>query len=201
MTIALLLSGTRASMLAVISIYVLNLIIWIYNLRLGKIFAIPFFLIATFSIGLLLNNLISEKDEKSNEIKFSYLDSYTDLISNNTSIILFGQGAGSKFYTKTNHGLSYQTEWSYIEMFRMFGLFGFLIIVTIFYYPLFIIYKNRKSLKDAFSIMLGYFLYLLVGGTNPLLIGSTGMLVLLVAYTYCYNTVNVNLGYKLNQID
>jgi O-antigen ligase len=80
------------------------------------------------------------------------------------------------------------TEWSYFEMIRMFGLIGATVIIVLFVFPLYIIYKKRKVLENAIPIFLGYFIYLIVGGTNPLLIGSSGMLVLLVSYSYAYNS-------------
>ena len=182
----LMLSGTRASTLAVMFIVGFNLILWIHRLKLGKILSIPIFAISLISFLSLIFNLISEKDEKSNSIKFSHLESYSELISNNPSIIFLGQGAGSKFYTKAFREMTAKTEWSYLEIFRMFGLFGFLFITTIFFYPLYLIYKKRKILDDSFPMMIGYLMYLFVGGTNPLLLGSTGMVVLLIVYSYYY---------------
>lgn len=183
---ALMLSGTRASTLAVMFIVGFNLILWIHRYKLGKILSIPIFSISLISFLILIFNLISEKDEKSNSIKYSHLESYFELISNNPSITFLGQGAGSKFYSKAYREMTVQTEWSYLEIFRMFGFFGLFFISTIFIYPLYLIYKNRKILDDSFPMMIGYALYLLVGGTNPLLLGSTGMLVLLSAYSYYY---------------
>ena len=52
-------------------------------------------------------------------------------------------------------------------------------------------------------MMLGYLLYLIVGGTNPLLLGSTGMIVLLVTYSFYYDKIskykfdlNTQINYK-----
>ena len=139
---------------------------------------------------MLVNNLISDKDEKSNAIKFSYLEAYSDLIVSHPSILILGQGAGSKFYSKDRKDMKFQTEWSYIEIFRMFGLFGFFYVLFLFFFPLFIIFKYRNIFEDAFPMMLGYLLYLIVGGTNPLLLGSTGMIVLLVTYSFYYDKIS-----------
>ena len=62
----------------------------------------------------------------------------------------------------------------------------------IYLYPVSVIWKNRLRLKYAYSIIGGYILYLLIAGTNPLLVNSTGMLALLVVYSYAYNPLCQN---------
>jgi hypothetical protein len=135
----------------------------------------------------LIFSLIAEKSEASNKIKFANLDSYSELLIKHPTILLSGQGAGSIFYSKGRHSMVVQTEWSYLEILRMFGIIGAAVIVVLFFYPLYLIYKKRKLLELWVPAFLGYVLYLFVGGTNPLLLGSTGMLIMLSAYSYALN--------------
>lgn len=187
------LGGTRACMLAGILICAINLFLWLSRFNLGKLFIIPILTVFLAAFSILFLSLISEKDEASNKVKFANLDSYSDLIIKHPSILLFGQGAGSVFYSKGRNEMVVQTEWSYLEILRMFGLFGAIVVILLFFFPLYLIYKKRKILKYWVPMFVGYLLYLFVGGTNPLLLGSTGMLVLLVAYSY-----SLNPYYELN---
>lgn len=184
---ALFLGGTRACMLAVIFISAFNLLLWLSHSNLGKLVLIPLLISFLFVFSILIFFLISEKNEESNKVKFANLDSYSDLLIKHPSILLSGQGAGSMFYSKGRDSMVVQTEWSYLEIIRMFGIFGGTLIVILFGMPLYLIYKKKKLLELWIPMFLGYLLYLFVGGTNPLLIGSTGMLVLLSAYSYALN--------------
>ena len=64
-----------------------------------------------------------------------------------------------------------ETEWSYMELLRCYGLFS-LFIIGVLLYPL----KNfwTQVRKDDFmaGIFATYIVYLLVAGTNPLLLSS-----------------------------
>ena len=133
--------------------------------------------------------LLSEKGESSNAIKYLHLTSYINLFSNNIDILFCGQGVGSFFYSLGFKMEVTQTEWSYIELIRYVGVFGAILIIGIYAFPLSIIYKNRKILTYAFPFSVGYILFLCIAGTNPLLINSTGMLALLTAYSYSSVTI------------
>jgi hypothetical protein len=129
--------------------------------------------------SVLIFSLISEKSEASNKVKFANLDSYSELLIKHPTILLSGQGAGSIFYSKGRRSMVVQTEWSYLEILRMFGIIGAAVIIILFFYPLFLIYKKRKILELWIPVFVGYRFYLLLG--------STGMLVLLSAYSYALN--------------
>ena len=186
--IALILGGTRACMLAALSIILINLLLWMTRFNLGKLFLIPMLVFTISAFSILVLKLVLEKNEASNKVKFAHLDSYSDLINKHPEILFTGEGAGSLFYSKGIKGMVVQTEWSYFEIIRMFGLVGASVIIVLFIGPLYLIYRKRKALKYWIPVFIGYLLYLFVGGTNPLLLGSTGMIVLLSAYSYSINT-------------
>lgn len=177
-------SGTRANMLSVFFIAVSFTIMRIRGGRIGKLISYSLLLLFSVFAFFILLVFLSEKTERSNAIKFGHLSSYADLFSNNPDILLFGQGIGSLFYSSGFRDFVPQTEWSYIEVIRYVGVLGGLFIIGIYLYPLFLIYKNRKSLKYALPFSIGYIFYLGIAGTNPLLTSSTGMLALLIAYSY-----------------
>jgi hypothetical protein len=181
------LSGTRASMLAGVLVFAVNFVIWLNRTNLGKLTLIPLVIAFTLTFGFITLSLITEKGEGSNKVKYANLDSYSELFIKHPIILVTGQGAGSLFYSKGRKEMVLLTEWSYLEIIRMFGLIGAFIVVVLFFFPLYLIYCKRKKLKYWIPFFMGYFLYLLVGGTNPLLLGSTGMIVLLAGYSFSLN--------------
>lgn len=184
MALALFFSGTRANMLSVFFIIASLMIIRIRGGALGRLISIFSLFIFCFLALFILLVFMSEKTESSNMVKYGHLVSYLDLFDSNPDILLWGQGIGSLFYSSGFGEIVPQTEWSYIEIVRYAGLIGGLFIICIYYYPLFILYKKRNTLQYALPFGMGYIFYLGIAGTNPLLISSTGMLALLIAYSY-----------------
>ena len=182
--LALFFSGTRANMLSLMFIVFFFFIMKSGTSLFGKLLSylmmFIFFLLAVFVLLIFL----SEDTENSNVVKFGHLSSYMELFADHWDILFFGQGIGGLFYTSGFHAYVPQTEWSYIEVIRYVGLFGGLFIFCIYFYPLYLLYKNRTVIKYAIPFGLGYLFYLGIAGTNPLLTSSTGMLALLVAYSY-----------------
>ncbi len=185
--ITFFLSGTRSNIIASILVVFIYIIIWLSRFNYGKLLIIPIFTVFFITFSILFFSLLSDKNEESIKIKYSNLYTYYNLAKKHPSIFLFGQGAGSKYYSYGRHEFVVINELTYFEIIRMFGLFGALIIIFLLFLPLYLLYKKRKVLTYWFPVFLGYLFYLLIGGTNPLLIGSTGMLVLLTAYSYTLN--------------
>ncbi|RHJ54937.1 hypothetical protein DW121_00705 [Bacteroides sp. AM10-21B] len=189
---ALFFSGTRASMLSALLIFIGTAITKLYKVKGGMLILYLLFVLGTMFFGMLLFSLLAETDESSNEIKYGHLKSYMELFDRNLDILFWGQGVGGMFYTEGFGVSTMLTEWSFIELIRYFGIFGAIYIIMIYLYPVSVIWKNRLRLKYAYSIIGGYILYLLIAGTNPLLVNSTGMLALLVVYSYAYNPLCQN---------
>ncbi len=192
--LTLFLGGTRASMLAGTLIFAIYFTLWLSKSNFGKLLIIPIFTAAIIGFSILFLSLILEKNEGSNKVKFADLNSYSDLIFKHPSILVVGQGPGSTFYSQGRKIMVPLTEWSYLEILRMFGVFGAIVIISLFFFPLLLIYRKRGKLKYWIPMFIGYLIYLIVGGTNPLLLGSTGMLVLLAAYSY-----SINPYYEINE--
>lgn len=193
--LALFFSGTRANMLSVVFIVIIFVIVKIRKGLFGRI--LSYLLFVSFIIAFLFITLLflSEKGESSNMIKFGHLSSYISLFSNNPDILFFGQGIGSLFYSSGFDKVVPQTEWSYIEIIRYVGLLGGLYLISIYIYPLWLLYKYKNSLRYAGAFSIGYIFYLIIAGTNPLLTSSTGMLALLMAYSYALSPV-----YRVNSL-
>lgn len=179
---AVLMSGTRANMLSGVMIVVVLLVNKLRKTRVGVALLLPVATAVLLASSFLVYKLLSD-DEKSNEIKGVLADNLTEQIFSNPDIMIFGQGAGSTYDSgSAAHGVTPISELSYLEIFRMFGFIGGGVVIILFLYPIFLIVRNKPPNYGAF--LLGYVAYLFIGGTNPLLIGSTGFMVLAIAYSY-----------------
>lgn len=117
---------------------------------------------------------IFRPEELSNMIKISYFHDYLSLFSD-AKVLWFGQGLGSYFNT-TIRGYVSLTELTYFELIRSFGLILSLPLFTLILYPL-----SRLRIKEYRSlhyIFIAYLCYLTMCITNPLLVSSSGMLLL-----------------------
>ena len=132
--------------------------------------------------------LASETSEYSNSIKYAHVGSYIDLFIEHPQYLLFGQGPGTEFYTEGFRAYVVRTEWTYLDLVRNYGI-GSLMIMSVFIFPL---WRLRKSLSDnyVFGIYCTYIIYLFIAGTNPLLMSSTGMAVILAIYSFMENYDN-----------
>jgi hypothetical protein len=185
--VALLFAGTRVCMFSAIFLTVLMIIIRLYKSKKSK--PIVFIVICLSAICFcgLMRELLNDKEEESLQIKSGHLSSYKKLVAEHPLILVLGEGAGSKFYSEGFKEETAQTEWSYAELIRWFGLFGAGIFMFIYLFPLYIVYRKRKILPYSLPVQTGYLFYLLIAGTNPLLLGSNGLLMLLVMYSYALN--------------
>ncbi len=182
LTFAFLVSGTRATML--LPFFVIVLVGYRSVSRMGRWRYALYPLIACAAV-LFVSALVlfaSETSEASNTIKYGHLLSFQDLFERNPLYLVFGQGVGTGFYSKGFHRMTNTTEWSYLELLRQYGLFC-LPILFVLAYPFADMWRRRRD-NFCFGIMGTYLAYLLVAGTNPLLIGSTGMIMILCAYSY-----------------
>jgi hypothetical protein len=185
--IALLLAGTRACMLSAMLLTSLMIIIRIYKSKIGKIATPVIVCLAMFYSYNVIYQLLNDKKEISLQVKSGHLNSYKKLVTEHPLILILGEGAGSEFYSEGFKEKTAITEWSYAELVRWFGLFGAGIVVCVYLFPLYIFYRKRKILPYSLPMRIGYSFYLLIAGTNPLLLGSNGLLMLLIMYSYAFN--------------
>ena len=179
---AFLISGTRSTML--LPFFLIGMIAYreYKDYHYFKYILYPLIFIFGIAFVVLLFMLIMEKDEASNIIKYAHLTSYWQLFCENPSYLLLGQGPGSSFYSAGFMRVVQITEWTYLELIRYFGVLS-LVVIYIFYRPLVNLWCNFRN-NISYTLFWGYLAYLLIAGTNPLLLSSTGMVVLLIVYSY-----------------
>ncbi|GEM_PF-3295256 len=107
--------------------------------------------------------------ERSNSVKIGHLRSFISHVAENPSVLLTGDGLGARYYSDAPgvEGEVSQTELTFLDMVRYFGLGGTLLLLLLLAYP--------RGVGDLRPIA-GFAAYLLLAGSNPLLFNSTGML-------------------------
>ena len=183
-TFSFLVSGTRATMLLPFIMLALVLYPALRDTRKLKYFFYPVLGLFGFAILGVILMLATEPGEASNAIKYAHLVSYADLFESHPEYVLFGQGPGSIFYSTGFGRWTSLTEWTYIELIRTYGVFS-LIFLTVVLLPVFKLLKYRRE-NYASGVLGAYLGFLFIAGTNPLLVSSTGMIVILSAYSYVH---------------
>lgn len=176
-------SGTRSTMLLPFLLMGMIVFKFYHNKRYYNYLLYPIIGLAAVAFFILLYKLLSETTEPSNMVKYAHLASYGDLFEDNPLYVLWGEGPGTRFYSSGFHKMSLQTEWTYVELIRYIGVFC-LFILFLFFYPLIKIWRLRHVDERCYVIAFAFFIYLIIAGTNPLLLSSTGMLALLTIYSF-----------------
>lgn len=180
---ALFCGGNRSLLLGVF------LILFILTYQYGKFnYIFKKIIIAIGILGLIIAFMaLSEKGESSNDIKFNHLTSYINYFSDYFYLFFLGSGAGSKFYSLGFGRMTVLTEWTYLEIIRMYGIVGLILFLRLILNPI----KNYKhkfrNITYWKPISLGYIMILIISGSNPYLLNSTGMICIVFMYSYIYN--------------
>lgn len=184
-TFSFAITGTRSTMLLPIAMIVLAAFQGARHTKWMKMLLYPLLFVGVLGFLVLVYKLATEKGETSNMIKYAHLASYARQFYYYPEYYIWGQGAGSWIYSAGFRSVVTQTEWTYIELFRMLGLATLLVLTTLAY-PL---YAMRRYVRVEFTlgIAIAYIMFLFISGTNPLLVSSTGMAVVLMGYAYVYS--------------
>jgi hypothetical protein len=173
---ALLLSGARADILAVLLLlfilalrHMLRRRGWVPTLILGSSLLI--------AGAAAIIPKFANPAEGSNAIKLKHIHSYAREFNDRPASLLWGEGANSAFYSEGFQSWTTVTEVTYMELIRVFGL------------PVAILFTSWLAWLDyslfrrgLIAIALAYIAYLAIAASNPLLINSTGFLVIASMY-------------------
>ena len=131
---------------------------------------IMIFLIILFISQLDFISLLFDKSELSNNLKINLFYEYIELFSD-PFILLFGQGLGSYNFWEVRSYEYFITELTYFEIIRNFGLIFGIIIIFLMIYPV-TFFNKRYITREDKSLLIAYFLYLIMTITNPLFFPS-----------------------------
>ena len=112
--------------------------------------------------------------ESSNSIKLGHLHSYVVEFDENPTYLLWGQGADTEFYSEGFQTKTTITELTYLELIRGFGIPVTALILIALFYPVLGLERYATAMP---YLAVPYAAYLWEAASNPLLIGSTGLLI------------------------
>lgn len=181
---ALLIAGSRVPMLMGLA---LTLIYIAGNIKFSK--EVKVFISFIFSVGIvtLIYILASETSEVSNQIKYGNTYSYILEITKGLTP-LFGAGLGSEFWAMGNEAYLSYSELTYFDILRIYGIPAGCLMILLIYYPLLEYIRYHNLLPDKYKhFIIAYSAYMILAGTNPVLICSTGMFVYSLGLAFVYN--------------
>ncbi|HVC90962.1 MAG TPA: hypothetical protein VND66_10115 [Acidobacteriaceae bacterium] len=175
---ALLLTGARANILAALCLlffFVLRRIRksagWATALMIGV-------LMVTAAAVTVVPRAVNPR-EGSNAIKLGHIHSYEEEFNERPSVLLWGEGANSAFYSEGFKAWTTVTEVTYLELVRIFGLpMAALLCAGLVWVA------SRLFIRGALATGLAFVAYLGIASSNPLLLNSMGFLVVGAAYVH-----------------
>jgi len=183
----LFLSSTRANWIALVLLLSFHFYQrYIVNSNKLKFVFISFILLCFILFLPALVGTFFSKDEASISDRLTFVNDYRSYWINNPFNLFIGQGLGNGFRSGLR-GITYNLEFTFLEIIRIYGLIGFFFFLSFFMYPLYIYIKFRIKLKlpDYYIyLFFAYFIFIfIVVPSNPLFFSSTGFLLLLVFYS------------------
>lgn len=177
--------ATRTLFMCIFLIIFANYVYTHRHKKIAKVLIIIISPVILYFAASLTIAALTENEQSNNE-KYGHMRSYGVFYDNNPGTLLFGAGAGTGFYSEGAHAVIPLAEWTYMELIRFYGLIGGGFIIVFYFAPLYILFRRRKVLKLWFPLFIGYASYLLLSGSNPFLINSTGVLLVLLIYHEAY---------------
>lgn len=176
---ALFISGTRNDMIMSFSPYIV-LGYFKGSKRVRRCIIIASVCLISYFASQEIFGMLFDKEDTSNSQKLSYLKDYAVRFSDPVTVV-FGDGLGSYFKTG---GLGYcnNTELTYLELFRRFGIIGGSIYLILMFRPVIQLYRVKETMWLAFA----YLMYLIMIISNPFFFSSNGMMILSVVIATIY---------------
>jgi hypothetical protein len=128
-----------------------------------------------FGSGLFQEML--NPDEYSNATKLGHVHDY-GILFGDWKTLVFGQGIGASFFSTAWGTRVTLTEVTYLELIRNYGLLLAPLLLLLILYPLRVLLDPAE--RETHYLFLAYAAYLGICSGNPLLLSSSGMLVLAV---------------------
>lgn len=183
---AMLFSGTRNDMIMAFMPY----LTYGYIKSSKTIRLIILVIACCFIVYLVQSGIVAalfDVTETSNAGKLGYVPVYLKFFSDPVTFFL-GDGLGSYAYFPPDGYLN-NTELTYFELIRRFGIFGALVYLVLMYGPVFKLYSVKKNRWLAFALLM----YLIMVFTNPFFFSSNGMMILSIVIFTIYSSSSRNI--------
>ena len=169
--LSLMVAGSRTPML----VQTMILLVYLYDKNIIGKFLTRLSALALIGMLVMVTYLLAtQENEKSNEVKYDNFESYVEDIGDKGHLV-WGAGLGSEFYAKGRDMVLSYTELSYMDILRIYGLPVGICFIFLFFAPCFKLWKYFPRSQFLKRYCLGYVLFLILSGTNPLLLGSIGL--------------------------
>jgi hypothetical protein len=132
---------------------------------------IPLFIMGV--LYLLDQTSVLSSSEQSNNIKLGHITSFFDTVD--WTLLIFGRGLGSYFYTEGYGAIVSQTEITWMDSVRFVGLPLSLVLLGSILFPV----RRIAAAKETRPQIIIVVLYLIMSLSNPVLFNSFGFLVIL----------------------
>jgi hypothetical protein len=172
----MLLSGTRNNMVMGL-LMPLMVMAWYKGTKVRLAVVAALVVVLSVGLGYGVVQAMLSPDELSNTIKLLHFQDYMRAFSD-WRTLLFGQGLGASFLSSALSTRVSVTELTYVEFIRIYGVVMACVFYILLLYPLRML-GNQEARTDHY-LFLGYLGYLYLCTANPLLMSSTGMLVLAI---------------------
>jgi hypothetical protein len=196
---ALVLSGARANTLAAAAV------VGVFSIKkirevLGWNVAMPVSLVVlAFAAGSFLPKFFNPT-EYSNAVKLGHWSSYIAEFEQHPSYLFWGEGADTEFYSKGFEKKTTITELTYLELVRNFGIPITLLFFMALFWPLIPLLGRRARDTGISYLAVPYGVYLLMSASNPLLLNTTGMLVVISAWGAALTLYRKNISPHIVEI-
>ena len=189
--IALVCSGARANFLAALAIAGFFGARYLAR-KLGWVPASVFVLAGALAITSTLVVKLANPAESSNAIKLKHMQSYEQEFVSHPSYLLVGEGADTTFYSTGFQSWTTSTELSYLDLIRVYGVpMSLLMCGCLAWLALKLVKRGR------YGLAIGFIAYLLISGSNPLLISSTGFLAICAVWKEVESPSTANSAFHL----
>jgi hypothetical protein len=173
-SLAIFYSASRGLIIASFIGVLIIIIFHSFKLKKAIISLVSIAIISVFLYGYFIENIttnVFDIEQESNYIKYNHIMSFFDYIDLHPSILLTGAGLGSTYYTAGVGEYAWQTEVTFLDMIRYFGLFGWFAFMSLILMPI-------KRRRHSIFLYIPFVLYFLNAQTNPLIFNSTGVIVI-----------------------
>lgn len=184
-------SGTRANILAAVLLLIISFLLYVFYIKKCKFLFTVLILCFSFFCIFFIFKLLGDSDEISINTKTGHYISLMNLFASNPiRFLLIGLGPASFFYSEGSGQMEAVIELTYLDLIRNYGLVFTIVIMLIISLPFFYVVRNKyydKFMKILLSF--GYLSYLFIAGTNPLLVSSTGFMVVCMMFYVAHNNI------------
>jgi hypothetical protein len=172
----MVMSGTRNNMLVgfLTPVVILG---WYRGVKTRMALGLVALLAVAAGFGSGLFQQMLSPDEYSNATKLGHIHDYGILFSDWKTLV-FGQGLGASFFSSAWGTRATLTEVTYLEVIRNYGLLLAPVLFLMLLYPLRVLFDPEQ--RNSHYLFLAYAAYLVICTGNPLLLSSSGMLVLAI---------------------